>query len=140
MQLTRSGHSRWWPSQLILVLGRRSMNSAHVALVLGVAMLSGCDRFFTLHVGVTDCRSKQPLAGVKAVLRLDRGYGEPDAHGETDSAGHLRILINEPPSSWATLTLEHPGYRSWSKQFRGAPQGDPLTACLEKSAAGSAGR
>ena len=116
------------------------MNSAYVTLVLGVAVLSGCDRFFTLQVAVTDCRSKQALAGVKAVLRLDRGYGEPDARGETDQTGHIRILINEPPSSWATLTLQHPGYRSWSKQFRGAPQGEPLTVCLEESPSGLAGR
>jgi hypothetical protein len=100
-------------------------------LAAATLLLSACDRFFTIEAVVTDCGTQAPLAGVKATLKLDRGVGEPDLTKDTRPDGRLHMLMNEPPTAWATLKLERPGYQPWTRQFQGSPRERPLRICLE---------
>ena len=92
----------------------------------------GRHRLRVLEAIVTDCATQVPVSGVKATLKLDRGVGEPDRTADTGPDGRLRILMNEPLSAWATLTLEKAGYRSWTRQFQGTPSERPVRICLQK--------
>jgi hypothetical protein len=94
----------------------------------------GCDRFFTIDVKVLSCDSGQPVVGAEAVLSLDKGFGEPDQTAVTGSSGELHMVINEPPSSWATLTITAPDYEQSQLQFQGSPQA-PLSVCLHPKTA-----
>ena len=102
-----------------------------VGFVVAMTILaSACDNFFTIETRVTSCRSGFPVARANAVLKLDRGFGEPDLAVQTDINGWLHMLINEPPSAWATLTIQAPGYNQWRRQFRGQPKAG-IAICLE---------
>jgi hypothetical protein len=90
----------------------------------------GCDRFFTIEAVVRDCTRRTPLAGVRARLVLNRGYGEPDVVASTDAQGRIRLFMNEPPSSAATLTLSKTGYRELAQRFDAAPR-QPVEICLD---------
>ncbi len=85
--------------------------------------VAGCDKFFYIEAIVTDANTYAPIPNAKATLVLDRGYEEPDVTQVTDANGVIFIMINEPCTAWATLTVEKPGYQSWSTQFRGSPEG-----------------
>ena len=117
---------------LIPVLDRRNMTRESTVVAVGVLLLIACDRFFSIEAIVTDCATQVPVSGVKATLKLDRGVGEPDRTADTGPDGRLRILMNEPLSAWATLTLEKAGYRSWTRQFQGTPSERPVRICLQK--------
>lgn len=109
-------------------------------IALELLALVACDRFFVLEVQVTECGSREPLAGVSARLKLDKGIGEEDRFTTSDADGRLSLTMNEPPNAWATLVLEASGYEAWSRQFQGAPR-ELVTVCLEAAKrAGKAAR
>ena len=108
------------------------MTCESTVVAVGVLLLIACDRFLTIEAIVTDCATQVPVSGVKATLKLDRGVGEPDRTGDTGFDGRLRILMNEPSSAWATLTLEKASYQSSTKQFQGTPSERPVRICLQK--------
>lgn len=97
-----------------------------------LCLATACDRFFTVEARVTSCRSGTPVNGAEAVLKLDKGFGEPDLTRRTDSEGRLRMVLNEPPEAWATLTVTAPGHGQWRQQFRGQPA-PGLAICLVPS-------
>jgi len=103
-----------------------------------VMLLMACDRFFTIEAIVTDCATQVPVSGVKVTLKLDRGVGEPDRTGDTGPDGRLHILMNEPPSSWATLKLEKASYQPWTRQVQGSPSERPVRICLQRLPASEA--
>lgn len=102
------------------------------ALCIVVALTLACDRFFRVEAQVVACGSGAPLGGAQAVLVLERGQGEPAQKETTDAEGLVRFSMNEPPTSWATLTISKPGYTSWSSRLQGAP-GHRLAVCLTPS-------
>jgi hypothetical protein len=65
------------------------------------------------------------------VLSLDQGIGEPEHTVTTGPDGRVHLVMNEPPSSWATLIVEAEGYVPWQCQFRGKPAA-PITLCLHE--------
>ena len=93
----------------------------HISLLLLVATVTGCHTFFTVNTVVTDASTGQPLSDATVTLVLDKGVEEPDVVKTTGTNGKVEIWINEPPSAWATLTVEKNGYETWSTQFRGSP-------------------
>jgi len=99
-------------------------------IVVAAIVAAGCDTFFTIDATVTDCTTQAPLADVTAVLHLDDGFGEEDQTRITGADGKLHIVINEPDSVTATLTLTKTGYQTWSHQYRGNPDG-PIDICLD---------
>src|SRR2546425_1416021 len=119
--MQRTGRASHGASQLSAVLDRRRMTRESAVVAVGVLLLMACDRFFTVEAIVTDYATQVPVSGVKATLKLDRGVGEPDRTADTGPDGRLHILMNEPPSAWATLKLEKASYQSWTRQFQGSP-------------------
>lgn len=87
------------------------MTPQAITLAIGLLLLMACDRFFTIEATVIDCGTHVPVSGVKATLKLDRGVGEPDLTAQTGLDGRLHMVMNEPPSSWATLKLEKVSFR-----------------------------
>jgi len=92
------------------------------AALLALVVLVGCDTFFTIHTVVTDAMTGEPIPGAAATLVLDRGIEEPDTWTVTGPDGRIDIGINEPGGAWATLTVEKPGYQTWSTQFQERPE------------------
>jgi hypothetical protein len=103
-----------------------------IILIGALALLNlvGCDRFFRLEIHVTECESREPIAGVRGRLTLDKGFGEEERVVTSGPDGRLTLLLNEPPNAWATLVLEANGYGSWTRQFRGAPR-EQVKVCLQ---------
>jgi hypothetical protein len=84
----------------------------------------GCDSFFTIRGMVVDRATGTPLEGAKVTLILDKGVAEPVHTLTTKADGVLSMGMNEHESAWATLTVEHSGYCTWSTQFKGSPGKD----------------
>jgi hypothetical protein len=59
MQLTRSGHSRWRPSQLILVFGGPQMHRRAALLLLVTIALTGCEGLRSTARSLADVRAVQ---------------------------------------------------------------------------------
>ena len=96
-----------------------------LTLIFMIALLplAGCDTFFGIQGIVTDANTGGPIANAKVKLVLDKGVEEPNVVTTTPADGQVGIWINEPSCAWATLTVEKPGYQTWSTQFRGSPKG-----------------
>jgi hypothetical protein len=122
----------------LTVLDRRHVTRESAVIAMGALLLVACDRFFTIEAVVTDCATEAPVSSVKATLKLDRGIGEPDRTCDTGPDGRLHIVMNEPPSSWATLKLEKASYQPWARQFQGSPSERPLRICLQRLSANQA--
>jgi len=99
-------------------------------IVVAAIVAAGCDTFFTIDATVTDCTAQAPLADVTAVLHLDDGFGEEDQTRITGADGKLHIVMNEPDSVTATLSLTKTDYQTWLRQYRGNPDG-PVDICLD---------
>jgi hypothetical protein len=91
-----------------------------IAMVMLIAG-AGCDKFFSVEAVVTDAATSQPVSDAHATLVLDKGVDEPTSVKTSAADGTLKMLMNEPASAWATLTVEKPGYHPWSAQFKGRP-------------------
>jgi hypothetical protein len=103
---------------------------AIAVIVVAAILAAGCDTFFTLDATVTDCTTRAPLAGVTAVLHLDDGFGEEDHTQVTGEDGKIHVVMNEPDSVTATLTLSKDGFQTLSRTFAGNPPG-PVEICLD---------
>lgn len=94
----------------------------NILAICFVAMFSGCHSFFSVNAVVSDAETGIPIEGASATLVLDKGVGENPINLETKEDGKLRMWMNEPPSAWATLTVDKNGYLPWSTQFQGKPR------------------
>jgi len=100
---------------------QKVMTMTRLVFVGVLLFFSGCDSFFVLNALVIDARTETPLSGARASLVLYKGVGEPNIIKTSQNDGRVRIIMNEPPDAWATLTIKKEGYKEWSTQFRGAP-------------------
>jgi hypothetical protein len=108
-----------------------------VAVAVSLSLFAGCDTFFGMRGTVTDCASAAPLPGVGIDVHVDDGFGDrmeslPNV-ATTNATGTYKFDINDPNSTWATLTFHLDGYTSLTPpQFRGHHQRDPpVDVCLD---------
>jgi hypothetical protein len=112
-----------------------------VAVGLALSLCTGCDTFFGARGTVTDCGSAAPLPGVIVDVHVDRGFEDrmeslPNV-ATTDTNGRYGFDINDPSSTWATLTLHVDGYAPLTPpQLPGHAQSDPpIDVCLNAAVA-----
>lgn len=112
-----------------------------VAIVFAALLLAACDTFFGVRGRVTDCATLAPLAGVAIDVHVERGFRDrmeslPN-EDTTNARGEFQFDINDPESTWATLTFHREGYQSKTlPQLKGhATQDPPLEVCLDAAPA-----
>ena len=77
--------------------------------LLSLALIAGCDRFYTVSGRVSSCADKRPIPG--AMVHLSNG--EKGGFTKSESDGSFRTALNEPDGDGPSdLTVARVGFRT----------------------------